>query len=42
MNNFVGSKSINARNETYEVEFNTLRGRLFLKDIKLVSGGQEK
>jgi conjugal transfer pilus assembly protein TraE len=39
MNNFVGSKPINSRAEIYEVEFKTFRGRLFLKDIKLVDGG---
>jgi hypothetical protein len=42
MNNFVGSKSINSRNEAYEVEFKISRGRLFLKDIKLVEEVSEK
>jgi conjugal transfer pilus assembly protein TraE len=39
MNNFVGSKPISSKQETYEVEFKIFRGRLFLKDIKLAEGG---
>ena len=38
MNCFVGSKQINTRPETYEIQFKMFRSRLFLKDIKLIEG----
>lgn len=37
-NNFVGSKSISSKEETYMVEFKIFRGRLFLKELKQVEG----
>jgi hypothetical protein len=36
MNNFVGTKNISTRRETYVVEFSVQSGRLFLKDFKLM------
>lgn len=36
MNNFVGTKCINTTRENYAVEFKIQRGRLFLKDFKLI------
>jgi type IV conjugative transfer system protein TraE len=40
LNRFVGSRQINSLQETYEVGFKTFRGRLFLKDIKLIEGAR--
>lgn len=39
INNFVGSKNIRTKQETYMVEFKVFRGRLFLKDLKQVEEG---
>ena len=36
MNNFVGTKNIGTRRETYLVEFSIQSGRLFLKDFQLM------
>ena len=37
MNNFVGTKSIKTKPENYVVEFKVQRGRLFLKDFRLIT-----
>ena len=41
MNNFIGTKGISSKQEIYEVTFKVLRGRLFLKDIKQIEGGNK-
>jgi type IV conjugative transfer system protein TraE len=42
LNCFVGSRQINGYSETYEVNFRTFRGRLFLKDFKLLETSKPK
>lgn len=41
MHNFVGTREISSKQETYEVSFKVVRSRLFLKDIKKVEETNE-
>ena len=41
MRNFVGTKEISSKQETYEVSFKVVRSRLFLSDIKKVEETKE-
>jgi len=42
LDRFIGSKQISSLQRTYEVSFTVKRGRLFLKDIKLLGGENDK